>query len=87
MIEKKYRRWGSMKNAKQIKLQVTDDTLTFLEHRSYVSNQRQVGYGHAIDDLCRDFQTILKEHAQLLHNYKELLERYSAAFERPKNVE
>ena len=84
MVERKYRRWGSMKNAKHIKLQVTDDTLIFLEHRSCVSNKRQVGYGQAVDDLCRDFQSILKEHAQLLCNYKQLLERYSAVFERPK---
>lgn len=78
MVERKNRRWGSMKNAKQIKLQVTDDTLIFLEHRSYVNNRSQVGYGKAIDDLCHDFQSILKEHAQLLYNYKQLLERYSA---------
>lgn len=77
MIEKRYRRWGSMKNAKQIKLQVSDDTLIFLEHRSYVTSKSQVGYGKAIDDLCHDFQSILKEHAQLLYNYKQLLERYS----------
>ena len=81
MIEKKYRRWGSMKNAREIKLQVADDTLIFLEHRSYVGSRRQVGYGQAVDDLCRDFQAILKEHAQLLHNYKQLLERYSAVYE------
>lgn len=78
MIGKKYRRWGSMKHAKEIKLQVSDDTLVFLEHRSYVSNQSQVGYGKAVDDLCQDFQSILREHAQLLYNYKQLLERYSA---------
>ena len=86
MIEKKYRRWGSMKNAKEIKLQVSDDTLIFLEQRSYAGSKRQVGYGKAIDDLCHDFQSILREHAQLLHNYKQLLEIYSAVYGRERAV-
>jgi len=73
-----------MKNARQITLQVSYDALIFLERRSYVSTRSQVGYGKAIDDLCHDFQSILKEHAQLLHNYKELLERYGATFEQPR---
>ena len=78
MLEKKYRKWGSMRNAKEIKMQVEDATLQYLEHRSYVGQRTQVGYGKAIDDLCRDFQHLLKEHQQLLGNYKNLLDKYSA---------
>jgi hypothetical protein len=75
MIEKKYRKWGSMKNAKEMKIQVEDVTLLYLEHRSCVGRQTQVSYGKAIDDLCRDFQDLLKEHQRLLGNYKNLLDR------------
>jgi hypothetical protein len=78
MLDKKYRRYGSMKNAKELKIQVADTTLTYLEHRSYVGQQTQVGYGKAIDDLCRDFQGLLREHQQLLSNYRNLLDKYSA---------
>jgi len=80
MIEKKYRKRGSMKDAKLIKLQVEDDTLIFLEHRSFIGHKRQVGYGKAVDDLCRDFQGLLSEHARLLRNYQQLLGKYSAAY-------
>jgi len=80
MIEKKYRKRGSMKDAKLIRLQVEDDTLIFLEHRSFIGTRTQVGYGKAVDDLCRDFQGLLKEHARLLHHHKELLDKYRAAY-------
>ena len=80
MIEKKYRKWGSMRNAKLIKLQIEDDTLIFLEHRSFVGARTQVGYGKAVDDLCRDFQGLLREHARLLHHHKQLLDKYSMVY-------
>ena len=79
MLDKKYRSYGSMKSAKELKVQVADATLTYLEHRSYVGPQAQVGYGKAIDDLCRDFQGLLREHQQLLGNYRNLLDKYSTA--------
>jgi hypothetical protein len=75
MADKKYRRWGSMKNAKAMKIQVEETTLLYLEHRSYVGRQTQVSYGKAIDDLCRDFQGLLKEHQRLLGHYKNLIDR------------
>lgn len=79
MLDKKYRTYGSMKNAKELKIQVADATLTYLEHRSYVGQQTHVGYGKAVDDLCRDFQGLLREHQQLLSNYRNLLDKYSTA--------
>ena len=78
MVDRKYRKWGSMKNAKEMKIQVEDATLLYLEHRSYVDRQTQVSYGKAIDDLCRDFQGLLKEHQRLLGNYKNLLDMFIA---------
>ncbi len=42
MVERKYRKWGSMKNAKEMKIQVEDATLLYLEHRSYIGRQTQV---------------------------------------------
>jgi len=80
MIEKKYRKWGSMRNAKLIKLQIEDDTLIFLEHRSFIGAKTQVGYGKAVDDLCRDFQGLLREYARLLHSHKQLLDKYSSVY-------
>jgi hypothetical protein len=77
-MEKQYRKWGTMKNAKKLKIQVDDTTLIYLERRSYIGQKTQVGYGQAIADLCRDFQGLLKEHQQLLSNYKNLLNKYSA---------
>lgn len=58
-----------------MKIQVEDATLLYLEHRSYIGRQTQVSYGKAIDDLCRDFQGLLREHQKLLGNYKNLLDR------------
>jgi hypothetical protein len=87
MMEKRYRKYGSMKHAKQLKVQVEDTTLMYLEHRSFIGHKTQVGYGKAVDDLCHDFQALLKEHGQLLHSYKQLLERYSGLAAATKNGE
>ena len=73
MIERLNRPYGSMRNAKQIKFQIEDSTLIFLEKRSMLRHSTQVGYGRAIADLCRDFQTLSQERRRLLEDYTRLL--------------
>ena len=76
MLEKRYRRWGSMKHAKTIKIQIADTTLAYLEHWSTREPGMQVGYGQAVDDLCRQFQNLYRQEQLLRQNYDQLLVKY-----------